>query len=70
MLFGTAVGLSTFLGLVTGPVMTSYRVWFHLLINLAATWYAAKAILALHREGLLVEPTRQVPVLTHTVRSR
>jgi hypothetical protein len=55
IIFGKAVGLSTFLGLVSGPAMTSYRVWFHFLINLVATWYAGRAILALHRQGLLVE---------------
>lgn len=56
-IYGKAIGLSTFLGLVGGPVMTSYRVWFHLLINLVATWYAARALAAMHAGGLLVEPS-------------
>jgi hypothetical protein len=43
-LFGKAIGLSTFLGLVEGPAMTSYRVWFHFLINLVASLYAARAL--------------------------
>lgn len=51
---GTAIGLSTFLGLVEGPVMTSYRVWFHFLINLLATYYAIRASLEIRRVGLLV----------------
>lgn len=53
-----AIGLSTFVGLVEGPVMTSYRVWFHFLINLAASWYAARAVMAVHARGLLVD---QIP---------
>ncbi|HEX9866584.1 MAG TPA: DUF6008 family protein [Acidimicrobiia bacterium] len=56
VIFGKAAGLSTFLGLISGPAMTSFRVWFHLLINLVATWYAGRALLALHSKGLLVEP--------------
>lgn len=54
---GKAIGLSTFLGFVSGPAMTSFRVWFHFLINLVATWLAGRALLDLHAEGLLVEPT-------------
>lgn len=49
---GKAIGVSTFLGLVDGPVMTSYRVWFHFLINLAATWAAAKAVASLYDRRL------------------
>jgi hypothetical protein len=60
VILGEAVGLSTFLGLVSGPAMTSFRVWFHLLINLVATWYAGWALLALQSQGLLVEPTLKV----------
>lgn len=53
--WGKAAGLSTFFGLVSGPVMTSYRVWFHFLINLAATWFAVRAVMLLHSRGLLVD---------------
>jgi hypothetical protein len=60
VIFGKAVGLSTFLGLVSGPAMTSFRVWFHLLINLVATWYAGKALFALHSQGLLMEPRGKI----------
>jgi hypothetical protein len=60
IILGKAVGLSTFLGLISGPAMTSFRVWFHFLINLVATWYAGRAVLALHSEGLLVEPTSKM----------
>lgn len=56
--WGEAAGLSTFFGLVSGPVMTSYRVWFHFLINLVATWFAARAVMVLHSRGLLIEPMR------------
>ncbi len=52
--YGKAIGVSTFLGLVGGPVMTSWRVWFHFLINLAASWYAARALIDMNRAGELV----------------
>lgn len=61
-IYGKAIGLSTFLGVVSGPLMTSYRVWFHLLINLAATWYAARALAAMHAGGLLVEPSPRLSI--------
>lgn len=57
-LWGKAIGISTFLGLVNGPVMTSYRVWFHFLINLVATWFAARAVMSLYARSLLVERVR------------
>jgi len=53
-IYGNAIGLSTFLGLVSGPAMTSYRVWFHLLINLIATWYAGRALIRMIGAGLVV----------------
>lgn len=56
--WGKAAGLSTFFGLVSGPVTTSYRVWFHFLVNLVATWYAARAVMVLHSRGLLIESMR------------
>lgn len=56
--WGKAAGLSTFFGLVSGPVMTSYRVWFHFLINIVATWFAARALMVLLSRGLLIEPMR------------
>lgn len=59
-LWGKAIGISTFLGLVSGPVMTSYRVWFHFLINLGASWYAARAVVSLHARGFIVERVRSL----------
>lgn len=55
VVFGKAIGLSTFFGLVGGPLMTSYRVWFHLLINLVASWYGWRALVAMHADGLLLD---------------
>lgn len=55
--FGKSIGLSTFLGLVDGPVMTSYRVWFHFLINLIASWYAGRALVEMNADGLLTTST-------------
>lgn len=52
---GTAVGVSTFFGLVdAGPLLWSYRVWFHFAINLFATIYAWKAIRDLYAKDGLV----------------
>lgn len=44
VLTGQAIGVSTFFGRLGGPVMTSWRVWFHFLANLVASWYAARAL--------------------------
>jgi len=42
---GKAAGLSTFFGLADpGPVLWSYRVWWHFLINLAATALLLRAV--------------------------
>lgn len=59
--WGNAIGISTFLGLVNGPVMTSYRVWFHFLINLAASWFAARALMSLYKQRL---PRSNMPEAT------
>lgn len=54
LLFGKAMGVSTLFGLVgAGPLMWSYRVWFHFAINLVATVYAVRAMGEMHRrQGL------------------
>lgn len=54
LMFGTAVGVSTFFGLVGGgALLSSYRVWFHFLLNLVVTLYAAKALKVFLDEKLL-----------------
>lgn len=54
LLFGTAMGLSTFFGLVEGgALLSSYRVWFHFLLNLLVTLYAARALKIFFDEKLL-----------------
>lgn len=60
--WGKTVGISTFFGLVDGPVMTSYRVWFHFLVNLVASWFAARALMPLLDRGL---PRSNVPENAH-----
>lgn len=47
LLVGKSLGLTTFFGLVDGPIMTSWRVWSHFILNLAGSWYAVKALLDL-----------------------
>lgn len=44
---GQAIGVSTFFGGIEGPLLSSWRVWFHFLINLFASWYALRAVLDL-----------------------
>lgn len=59
LVFGKAIGVSTFLGLVSGPVMTSYRVWFHFILNGIATYYALRALTEMHQEDLVVSTAPQ-----------
>lgn len=63
-LWGNSVGISTFLGLVDGPVMTSYRVWFHFLINLAASWFAARAVMSLYARSLSWSSRSETPAMS------
>lgn len=63
-LWDNAVGISTFLGLVDGPVMTTYRVWFHFLINLAASWFAARAVMSLYAHSLPWSSRSETPAMT------
>lgn len=63
-LWGEAVGISTFFGLVDGPVMTSYRVWFHFLINLVASWFAARAVMFVYTQGLSWSSRSETPAMS------
>jgi hypothetical protein len=51
---GVSIGLSTGFGLLSGPVASGYRVWFHFLLNLLATVYAFRALWAMHRRGMIL----------------
>ena len=51
---GRAIGASTFFGLLDGPLMTSTRIWFHFLLNLVASFYAARALVQMNTVGLIV----------------
>ncbi len=54
---GEALGFSTMFGaLDAGTALSTYRVWFHFLINLAATWLAVAAYLQMSRERLFAGP--------------
>lgn len=53
-LTGSALGFSTLFGNVSGVAGSTYRVWFHFLINLAATVYAVKAIAAANERELII----------------
>lgn len=52
---GRPLGLSTAFGLLSPgtPIAGSYRVWWHLLINLVATVLALRAIAELRAKGLI-----------------
>lgn len=53
-IFGKTIGVSTFFGLVSaGPLLSSYRVWWHFTINLIATVYATRALKEFADERLL-----------------
>ncbi|HEX9765558.1 MAG TPA: DUF6008 family protein [Nitriliruptorales bacterium] len=47
---GRALGVTTAFGQLAGPVGSSVRVWAHFLLNIAATWLATVAVVALIRE--------------------
>lgn len=70
VIWGKAIGVSTFLGLVDGPVLTSYRVWFHFLINLAATWAAAKALISSLYDRKLQKPNPARKPTVTSIQSR
>jgi len=54
LVFGKSMGISTFFGLVSaGPFLSSYRVWWHFVINLIVTVYAARALKGFAKERLL-----------------
>ncbi len=62
LVFGKAMGLSTFFGLVAaGPLMWSYRVWFHFAINLIATVYAVRALREMQRRQALYHGLELLP---------
>lgn len=54
VMFGKAIGISTFFGLVSaGPFSSSYRVWWHFAINLFVTVLATRALRGFAKERLL-----------------
>ncbi len=62
LLFGKAIGVSTLFGLVAaGPFLSSYRVWWHFMINLIATVYAVRAIREFADERLLYPDLSPAP---------
>lgn len=56
-LTGQAAGVSTALGLADGPVLYTWRIWFHILVNLAASWFAAVHVA--DRGGIVTPRQRQ-----------
>lgn len=59
--FGKAIGVSTAFGLAAGAWGSSYRVWFHFILNFAATYYATMALAEMHGEDLVVPGARALP---------
>jgi hypothetical protein len=49
VLWGRALGLSTLFGALSGPSLGTYRIWWHFLVNLAATVLAVAALLGTRR---------------------
>lgn len=60
---GKAIGLSTMFGLASGAWGSSYRVWFHFILNFAATYYATMALAEMHGEDLVVPGGRALPAI-------
>ncbi len=59
--FGQPLGASTVFGLASGAWGSSYRVWFHFLLNFAATYYAAMALAEMHEDDLVIPGARPLP---------
>jgi hypothetical protein len=58
---GTPLGVSTLFGLSEGVWGSSYRVWFHFILNFVATYYAFMALAEMHEDDLVVPGARPVP---------
>jgi hypothetical protein len=59
--FGKSLGVSTVFGLASGAWGSSYRVWFHFILNFAATYYAAMALAEMHEDDLVIPGARPLP---------
>lgn len=51
---GKAMGFSTVFGFASGAWGSSYRVWFHCILNAIATYYALRAMREMHHDDLIV----------------
>jgi hypothetical protein len=49
---GRSLGFTTLFGAASGVFASSLRVWAHLLLNLAGTYFAVRAGWAMYRQGL------------------
>jgi hypothetical protein len=61
---GRPLGVSTLFGFADGAWGSSYRVWFHFLINAVATYHAAMALAEMHQERLVVPGEALRPVVS------
>jgi hypothetical protein len=59
--FGNPLGASTVFGLASGAWGSSYRVWFHFILNFVATYYAAMALAEMHEDDLVIPGARPLP---------
>jgi hypothetical protein len=75
LIAGRAIGLSTGFGELSGTALFTYRIWFHFVVNLAATILALLAFHSMqargHFDGLLprwpfASPHRQEPLRLET----
>jgi hypothetical protein len=59
--FSQPLGASTVFGLASGAWGSSYRVWFHFLLNFVATYYAAMALAEMHEDDMVIPGARPLP---------
>ncbi len=57
---GLPMGISTLFGFATGAWGSSYRVWFHFILNFIATYYAAMAMAEMHEDDLVIPGVQRV----------
>lgn len=58
VLSGRALGFSTLFGALSGTTLSTYRIWWHFLVNVGATALAVAALLRLRGQPGRVEPGR------------
>ena len=58
LIWGTPLGFTTLFGAASGPFGSTLRVWAHFTLNMVATYYAGRAVLAIRWQRSIVSRSR------------